>query len=67
MWFLNFSLSLSLSDEADFDHKAHNIVFLKHPALQDATSDQASSSVTAVCCRKHMKYKHNIFFFSPGQ
>ncbi|KAK2872565.1 hypothetical protein Q8A67_022462 [Cirrhinus molitorella] len=42
-------------DEAGFDHKAHNIVFLKHPALQEATSDQASSSVTALCCRKHMK------------
>lgn len=63
MWFLHFSLSLSLSDEAGFDHKAHNIVFLKHPALQEATS-----SVTALCCRKHMKYKHKrMFFFSPGQ
>ncbi len=57
------SLFLFLSDEAGFDHKAHNIVFLKHPALQEATSDQASSSVTALCCRKHMKYKHKRMFF----
>lgn len=26
-------LFFSFSDEAGFDHKAHNIVFLKHPAL----------------------------------
>lgn len=52
---------ISLSYEAGFDHKAHNIVFLKHPALQEATSDQASSSVTALCCRKH-KYKHKRMF-----
>lgn len=39
------SPSLFHSDEAAFDHKAHGIVFLKHPALQEATSDQASFSV----------------------
>lgn len=56
----------SRSDEAAFDHKAHDIVFLKHPALQEATSDQASSFVIQICCRKHMKYKQKRMCFSPG-
>jgi len=54
------SLSLPLSDEAAFDHNAQDIVFLKHPALREAISDQASFSVSPLHCRIHKR----MFFFS---